>query len=82
MIIVIFFLFSLCGKTVLFDQSRSQTNYSSYDFIVDDNSPIPQPYPPSSPNSWNGQLSTWAYELYLMGHDIRINTGYITSSDF
>ncbi|MBN2364354.1 hypothetical protein JXL83_09510 [candidate division WOR-3 bacterium] len=82
MILTFIIFFTVCSKTVLFDQSHSQTNYSSYDFIVDDNSPIPQPYPPSGPNSWNGQLSTWAYEIYLMGHSVRINTDYITSSTF
>ncbi|MBN1151039.1 hypothetical protein JXA84_07470 [candidate division WOR-3 bacterium] len=81
MILTLLF-FIITGSTVLFDMSHGQTNYSSYDFIVDENAPIPTPYPPAGPNSWNGQLSTWAYELYLQGHQIRINADYVTSSTF
>ncbi len=68
---------SIQSKMILFDQAHSQIG-SNYDFIVDDDSPIPLPYPPSGPNSWNGQLSTWAFELYTDGHSIRINTDMIT----
>jgi len=68
---VLLILLSTQSKMILFDQAHSQTNWSSYDFIVDDDSPVPLPYPPSGPNSWNGQLSTWAYELYTAGHTIQ-----------
>ncbi|KQC12174.1 MAG: hypothetical protein APR63_03345 [Desulfuromonas sp. SDB] len=78
--LIITLLIPVClpGATILFDQAHSQTNWSSYDFIVDDNAPVPQPYPPTSAHDWNGQLSTWGYELYLAGHTIRINTDFIT----
>jgi len=79
-ILIFIFRIVIPSKVILFDQAHSQTNWSSYDFIVDDNSPIPQPYPPTGPNSWNGQLSTWGYELYLASHTIRNNTSVITPS--
>lgn len=69
---------SIQSKMILFDQAHSQTYGTSYDFIVDRDSPIPLPYPPTSPTSWDGQLSTWAYELYQEGHTIRNNSDIIT----
>ncbi len=68
------------GKVVLFDHAHSQDAGTSGNWRVDDNHPLPSPSVPTSETSWNGQLSSWGYELFLAGHTIRSNTSDISSA--
>ncbi|NCQ34202.1 hypothetical protein GW813_03790, partial [bacterium] len=47
---------------------------------IDDNFPDPIPATPTSETSWNSQLSSWGYELYLLGHTVRSNTAAFTAA--
>ncbi len=62
------------GRVVLFDHAHDQDAGSNGNWRVDDNHPNPSPTVPSSETSWNGQLSSWGYELYLAGHTVRSTT--------
>jgi flagellar hook capping protein FlgD len=66
--------------TILFDHAHDQDAGSAGNWRVDDNHPTPYPAAPTSETSWNGQLSTWGYELYLLGHTVISNTSAITGS--
>jgi len=62
------------GRVVLFDHAHDQDAGSNGNWRVDDNHPNPSPAVPSSETSWNGQLSSWGYELYQAGHTVRSTT--------
>jgi len=68
------------GKLVLFDHAHSQDAGSNGNWRIDDNYPAPLPSVPTSETSWNGQLSSWGYELYLLGHTVRSNTAPFSAS--
>ncbi len=59
------------GKVVLFDRGHGQDAGSEGNWRIDDDVPYPLPADPSSESDWSGQLSAWAYELYLAGHTLR-----------
>ncbi len=52
---------------VLFDNTKHETAANA-DWIIDDNQPIPSPSNPSSERSWQGALSSWAFELVQTGN--------------
>jgi hypothetical protein len=62
------------GKVILFDHAHDQDAGSDGNWRIDNNYPFPLPVHPTSESDWSGQLSTWAYELYLAGHTLRSNT--------
>ena len=68
------------GKVILFDHGHDQDAGSAGNWRIDDSYPDPYPTNPSSETSWNGQLSSWGYELYLAGHTVRSLTSTITTS--
>jgi len=59
------------SKIVLFDHSHSQDAGQHGNWRIDDNFPDPLPAQPTAETAWSGQLSSWAYELYLAGHIVR-----------
>lgn len=59
------------SRVVLFDHAHAQDAGSSGNWRVDDNHPEPLPAIPTAETSWNGQLSSWGYELFLAGHTVR-----------
>ena len=67
-------------KVVLFDHSHDQDAGSAGNWRIDDNYPEPYPAQPTGETSWNGQLSSWGYELYLAGHTVRSNTATLSAS--
>lgn len=68
------------GMVVLFDHAHDQDAGSTGNWRVDNNHPLPSPAVPTSETSWNGQLSSWGYELFQAGHTIRSNTSDFTSA--
>ncbi|MBU0742885.1 hypothetical protein KJ554_11110 [bacterium] len=68
------------GRVVLFDHMHDQDAGTGGNWRVDDNHPDPYPAAPTGETSWNGQLSSWGYELYLAGHTIRSNTAYFSAA--
>ncbi len=68
------------GKVVLFDHAHDQDAGSNGNWRVDDNHPNPSPTTPTSETSWNGQLSSWGYELFLAGHTVRSTTTALSAS--
>ena len=68
------------SMVVLFDHAHDQDAGSAGNWRVDDNHPDPYPAAPTSETSWNGQLSSWGFELHQAGHTIRSNTSAITAS--
>ncbi len=62
------------SAVVLFDHAHDQDAGSNGNWRIDNNYPDPYPTNPTSETSWSGQLSEWAYELYLAGHTVRSNT--------
>ena len=68
------------SKVILFDHMHDQDAGTDGNWRVDDNHPTPLPATPTSETSWNGQLSSWGYELYLAGHTIRSNTAFFTTA--
>lgn len=68
------------GKVVLFDHAHDQDAGSTGNWRVDDDHPLPLPAVPTSETSWNGQLSSWGFELYQAGHTIRSTTGPISAA--
>lgn len=68
------------GKVVLFDHSHDQDAGTGGNWRVDDNHPLPSPAVPTSETSWNGQLSSWGFELFQAGHTIRSTTGPISAA--
>lgn len=65
---------------ILFDHSHDQDAGSNGNWRIDDNYPDPSPAEPTSETSWSGQLSEWAYELYLAGHTVRSNTDALSAA--
>ncbi len=49
---------------VLMDWTKNETAANA-DWVADHSAPLPTPYPPASPTSWDGAYSTWAYTIYL-----------------
>jgi hypothetical protein len=68
------------GRVILFDHAHDQDAGSDGNWRVDDDFPYPQPADPTNEADWSGQLSAWAYELYLAGHTIRSNTALLDGS--
>ncbi len=68
------------SRLIVFDHAHDQDAGSSGNWRIDDNYPDPYPAAPTSETSWNGQLSSWGYELYLLGHTVRSNTAAFTSA--
>jgi hypothetical protein len=62
------------GKVILFDRAHDQDAGDDGNWRIDDNYPFPLPANPSQESDWSGQLSAWAFELYLAGHTLRSNT--------
>ncbi len=54
---------------ILFDNSKNE-QAANADWVIDNNFPSPQPLHPAGPESWLGALSSWGYELYLLGHTL------------
>lgn len=68
------------GKVVLFDHAHDQDAGTTGNWRIDDDYPDPLPANPTSESDWSGQLSSWAYELYLAGHTVRSNTTALSAS--
>ncbi len=68
------------GKVILFDHAHAQDAGDDGNWRIDDNFPFPLPADPHSESDWSGQLSSWAYELYLAGHTLRSNTSPLNAS--
>ncbi len=68
------------GKVILFDHAHDQDAGSDGNWRIDDNFPFPLPANPSQESDWSGQLSAWAYELYLADHTLRSNTTPLDAS--
>ncbi len=68
------------GQVILFDHAHDQDAGTDGNWRVDDDYPYPLPADPGAESDWSGQLSSWAYELYLAGHSIRSNTGPLDAS--
>lgn len=68
------------GRVVLFDHAHGQDAGTSGNWRIDDDYPDPLPADPASETAWSGQLSSWAYELHLLGHTVRSNTTALTSA--
>lgn len=68
------------ARVVLFDHAHGQDAGTNGNWRIDDNYPDPSPALPVSETSWNGQLSSWAYELYLLGHTVRSNTTALSAA--
>lgn len=62
------------GKVILFDHAHDQDAGDDGNWRIDDDYPFPLPADPGQESDWSGQLSAWAYELYLAGHTLRSNT--------
>lgn len=55
------------GKVkILFDAGHGVTSGNA-DWVIDDNSPKPEPANPSVETNWSGGISRWAFELYRTG---------------
>jgi len=61
------------AKVILFDHAHGQDAGTDGNWRIDDNFPLPLPSNPANEAAWSGQLSSWAYELYLRGHTLRSN---------
>lgn len=59
------------AKVILFDHAHGQDAGTEGNWRIDDNAPLPLPANPTSEAAWSGQLSSWAYELYLRGHTLK-----------
>ena len=68
------------GKIVLFDHFHDQDAGTNGNWRIDDNYPSPYPPDPTSEADWSGQLSTWGYELYLVGHSLRSSTSALSDA--
>ncbi len=68
------------GKVVLFDHAHDQDAGSNGNWRIDNNFPDPLPAAPTAETDWDGQLSEWAYELYLAGHTVRSNTAAFSAA--
>ncbi len=68
------------GKVILFDHAHDQDAGTTGNWRIDDDYPDPLPANPTAESDWSGQLSSWAYELYLAGHTVRSNTTALSSS--
>jgi hypothetical protein len=62
------------GKLILFDHAHGQDAGTTGNWRIDDNFPYPLPANPANEAAWSGQLSSWAYELHLLGHTVKSNT--------
>jgi len=73
---------NLYGARFLFDYTKNETAGNA-DWIVDSDYPYPQPSNPIDETDWDRALSSWAYRLYLRGHEIVTlpPTGSITYGD-
>jgi hypothetical protein len=52
---------------VLFDAGHGEGAGKHADWIIDDDTPVPLPKDPRSPEEWSGGISSWAYELHKTG---------------
>ncbi len=68
------------SKVIVFDHAHDQDAGTSGNWRIDDNFPDPYPAVPTSETAWNGQLSSWGYELYQLGHTVRSNTATISAA--
>ncbi len=68
------------ARVVLFDHAHDQDAGSNGNWRVDDNHPTPVPAVPTSETSWNGQLSSWGFELFQAGHEVRSTTTLLSAS--
>ena len=68
------------GRLIVFDHAHDQDAGSNGNWRIDDNFPDPSPAAPTSETSWNGQLSSWGFELYQLGYTVRSNTAAFTST--
>ncbi len=68
------------SRVIVFDHSHDQDAGTSGNWRIDDNFPDPYPATPTSETSWNGQLSSWGYELYQLGYTVRSNTAAISAT--
>ncbi|MFH0794884.1 MAG: hypothetical protein V2A74_12725, partial [bacterium] len=60
------------GAAILFDNTKNEGPPSGdYDFVIDDDAPLPQPESPSAADDWVGALSSFAYELLQQGHSVQ-----------
>ena len=68
------------ARVILFDHAHGQDAGTDGNWRIDDNFPLPLPANPASEAAWSGQLSSWAYELYLRGHTLKSNTTPLDAS--
>lgn len=68
------------AKVILFDHAHGQDAGTEGNWRIDDNAPLPLPSNPTSEAAWSGQLSSWAYELYLRGHTLRSSNAPLDAS--
>ena len=62
------------GHVILFDHAHAQDAGGDGNWRIDNNYPDPVPANPTSETDWSGQLSAWAYELFLAAITVRSNT--------
>lgn len=65
----LFLVQSLMAARFLFDYTKNETAGNA-DWIIDRDYPYPQPTNPSSPEDWDGAISSWGYALHAAGHEV------------
>ena len=68
-IVLLICISPLSAYRFLFDLTKHEDTGNA-DWVIDDDWPYPYPDNPIADTAWHGAISSWGYELYMMGHEV------------